>query len=251
MSVKELRIIGIAGIPEITKGANLGKLIAHSVRASGLEIQDKDIFVVAQKVVSKAEGQVVQLKSVEPSAFACRWADTHGTDARLIEVILSESQRLVRMERGVMITETRHGFICANAGVDNSNIGKDEVTLLPTDPDGSAGMIRGLLEKEFGVQLAIIVSDSFGRPWREGQINVALGVSGMGPFIDYRGQSDQQERQLQVSLIAVADELASAAELVMGKTTGVPVALVRGFSYSEEKGYGLQLLRSSKRDLFR
>ena len=251
MSLKELRIIGIAGIPEITKAANLGKIISHSVRAGGLEVQDKDIFVVAQKVVSKAEGQVVQLRSVEPSPFARRWAATHGKDARLVEVILSESQRLVRMERGVMIAETRHGFVCANAGVDNSNAPKDEVILLPTDPDRSAGMIRRVLETEFGVQLAVIVSDTFGRPWRAGQVNVALGVAGMGPFVDYRGQTDRQGRQLQVTRIAAADELASAAELVMGKTAGVPVALVRGFAYSEEKGCGRQLLRSSERDLFR
>lgn len=251
MPLSELRIIGIPGIPEVEIGANLGKLICEYVREAGLGIHNQDVFVVAQKIVSKAEGRVVQLKDVEPSVFACRWAATHSKDPRLVEVVLRESRRLLRMERGLLIAETRHGFVCANAGVDTSNTAMGVVTLLPEDPDRSAAHIRQVLEKEFGVQLAIIVSDTFGRPWREGLVNVALGVAGMGPFVDYRGQTDRFGRRLEITQMAVADELASAAELVMGKTKGLPVVLIRGFAYPEGEGHGGQIPRSPERDLFR
>ncbi|MDA2923968.1 coenzyme F420-0:L-glutamate ligase [Acidobacteria bacterium AH-259-L09] len=251
MPLSDLRIIGIPGIPEVEIGANLGKLISKYVREAGLSIHDQDVFVVAQKIVSKAEGRVVHLKDVEPSLLACRWGATHSKDPRLVEVVLRESRRLLRMERGLLIAETRHGFVCANAGVDTSNTAMGVVTLLPEDPDGSAAQIRRVLEKEFGVQLAIIVSDTFGRPWREGLVNVALGVAGMRPFADYRGQTDRFGRRLEITQMAVADELASAAELVMGKTKGLPVVLIRGFAYPEGEGHGAQIPRSPERDLFR
>ena len=251
MPLSELQVIGVPGIPEVTTGANLGTLIAQSIGEAGLEVKDRDILVVAQKIVSKAEGQVLDLADVEPSPLAHRWATTHGKDARLVEVVLRESRRLLRMERGLLIVETWHGFVCANAGVDTSNTPRGKVTLLPKDPDSSAARIRQEMEGKFGVQLAVIVSDTFGRPWREGLVNVALGVAGMQPLVDYRGQMDCFGRQLQVTRIAVADELASTAELVMGKTKGVPVALIRGMAYPEGEGHGRQILRSSGKDLFR
>ncbi|MCZ6770112.1 MAG: coenzyme F420-0:L-glutamate ligase [Acidobacteria bacterium] len=251
MPLSELQVIGVPGIPEVATGVNLGTLIAQSIGKAGLEVKDKDILVVAQKIVSKAEGQVLDLADVEPSPLAHRWATTHGKDARLVEIVLRESRRLLRMERGLLIVETWHGFVCANARVDTSNTPRGKVTLLPKDSDSSAAQIRQEMEREFGVQLAVIVSDTFGRPWREGLVNVALGVAGMQPFVDYRGQMDGFGRKLQVTRIAVADELASTAELVMGKTKGVPVALIRGMAYPPGEGHGRQILRSSERDLFR
>ena len=251
MPLSELRVIGLPGFPEVARGARLGTLIAQSLRKADLEVKDKDILVVTQKIVSKAEGRLLNLADVEPSPLADRWATQHGKDARLVEVALSESRRLLRMERGLLIVETWHGFVCANAGVDASNAPSGQVTLLPKDPDHSAAQIRQDLEREFGVQLAVIVSDTFGRPWREGLVNVALGVAGMKPFVDYRGQMDPFGRPLQVTRMAVADELASTAELVMGKTKGVPVALVRGCAYPPGEGHGRQILRSPEKDLFR
>ncbi len=251
MAVTEVSVSGLPGFPEVSRGANLPVLIAQSVRTAGLEVKDRNIFVVAQKIVSKAEGQVLKLEDIEPSAKAQRWARDHGKDARLVEVILRESRQVLRMERGLLIVETRHGFVCANAGVDTSNTPSGQVTLLPKDSDRSATQIRQDLEREFGVRLAVIVSDTFGRPWREGLVNVALGVSGMTPFIDYRGQRDCFGGELHSTQMAVADQLASTAELVMGKTKGVPVALIRGFDYPEGPGEGRQILRSKERDLFR
>ncbi len=251
MPSTELRILAVPGIPEIASGSDLGKTIAQSVREADLEIEEGDIFVVAQKIVSKAEGQIVPLDTVEPSSMARRWAAAHDKDARVIEVVLSESQRLVRMERGLIIAETSHGFVCANAGVDASNTARDQVSLLPKDPDKSAAQIRRTLEKEFEIELAVIVSDTFGRPWREGQVNVALGMAGIDPLLDYRGQSDSFGRELEVTIIAVADELASAAELVTGKTRQVPVVVIKGFSYSPGDGDRHEIVRPPDKDLFR
>ena len=251
MPVSELRVIGLSGFPEVSRGANLAAFIAQSIRNADLEVKDKDIFVVAQKIVSKAEGQVLMLEDIEPSAKAERWARDHGKDARLVEVVLRESKRVLRMERGLLIVETQHGFVCANAGVDTSNTPSGQVTLLPKDSDRSAAQIHQDLEREFGARLAVIVSDTFGRPWREGLVNVALGVSGMTPLIDYRGQKDCFWGELHATQMAVADQLASTAELVMGKTKGVPVALIRGFDYPEGPGAGRQILRSKEKDLFR
>ncbi len=251
MAVSEVSVCGLPGFPEVSRGDNLAALIAQSVRDARLEVKDKNIFVVAQKIVSKAEGQVLKLMDIEPSAKAQRWARDHGKDARLVEVILRESKQVLRMERGLLIVETQHGFVCANAGVDTSNTPSGQVTILPKDSDRSAAQIRQELEREFGARLAVIVSDTFGRPWREGLVNVALGVSGMTPLIDYRGQKDCFEGELQATRIAVADQLASTAELVMGKTKGVPVALIHGFDYPEGPGEGRQILRSREKDLFR
>jgi coenzyme F420-0:L-glutamate ligase/coenzyme F420-1:gamma-L-glutamate ligase len=249
--VPELRIIGIPGLPEVAAGDDLPSLIARAARGAGIEISDGDILVVAQKVVSKAEGRTVRLSSIEPSQLAREWAEAYDKDARVIEVVLRESRRIVRMERGVMICETHHGFVCANAGVDASNVADDAVTLLPTDSDASARRIRALLEASLGVSVAVIISDTFGRPWREGIANVAIGVAGIAPLIDYRGRSDSHGRPLRVTVIAVADELASAAELVTQKSAGVPVAIIRGFDYTAREASAGELIRPPENDLFR
>ena len=247
----EIRLVGIPGIPEIAAGDDLPSLIVKALREARLEPCDKDVFVVAQKIISKAEGRTVHLSSVEPSPVAREWAATYDKDARMVEVVLRESKRIVRMERGVMISETHHGFICANAGVDASNVAEDLVTLLPVDSDESARLIQRTVEEGFGVQVAVIVSDTFGRPWREGIANVAIGVAGIAPLIDYRGQLDSHGRPLRVTVIAVADELASAAELVMGKSAGVPVVIIRGFDYDVREASARELIRPAENDLFR
>jgi coenzyme F420-0:L-glutamate ligase/coenzyme F420-1:gamma-L-glutamate ligase len=247
----ELRIIGVPGLPEIAAGDDLPSLIARAARDANIEISEGDILVVAQKIVSKAEGRTVQLASIEPSHLAREWAEVYGKDARMIEVVLRESKRIVRMERGLMISETHHGFVCANAGVDASNVADDVVTLLPKDSDLSARRIRALLEESFSVRVAVIISDTFGRPWREGIANVAIGVAGIAPLIDYRGQLDSHGRPLRVTVIAVADELASAAELVMQKSAGVPVVIIRGFDYNAREASARELIRPAENDLFR
>ena len=247
----ELRIIGVTGIPEITPGDDLPSLIAVAAREADVGIEDGDVFVVAQKIVSKAEDRIVRLDTVEPSHIAREWAAAHDKDARMVEVVLRESKRIVRMERGIMICETHHGFVCANAGVDASNVADDVVTLLPADSDESARRIQATLEASFGRRVAVIVSDTFGRPWREGITNVAIGVAGIAPLIDYRGRLDSHGRPLRVTVIAIADELASAAELVMQKSAGVPVVIIRGFDYERRAASGRELVRPAENDLFR
>jgi coenzyme F420-0:L-glutamate ligase/coenzyme F420-1:gamma-L-glutamate ligase len=209
------------------------------------------LMVVAQKIVSKAEGRMVTLRDVIPSPRAEDWAKEYKKDARIIEVILGQSRRMIRMERGIIIAETHHGYICANAGVDASNAPEGTVILLPPDPDRSAEQIRARLEAALGATAAVIVSDTFGRPWRNGLTNVALGVAGLSAFIDYRGQTDSFGRLLQASVIAVADEIAAAAELVMGKVSGIPAAIVEGCNYIQAQGSGRSLIRSEEEDLFR
>jgi coenzyme F420-0:L-glutamate ligase/coenzyme F420-1:gamma-L-glutamate ligase len=247
----EIQIIGLSGIGEVTAGDDLGRLILEGSRLGGLKISDKDIIVIAQKVVSKAEGRAVRLKTVTPSEMAREWALRYDKDPRMVEVVLQESRRIVRMDRGIIIAETRHGFICANAGVDASNVAEDIVTLLPEDPDRSARRIKEGIERDTGARVAVIISDTFGRPWREGITNVAIGVAGIAPLVDYRGQIDSHGRPLRVTIIAVADELASAAELVMRKTAGVPVAIIRGFDYDARAASSGELVRPPENDLFR
>ncbi|HKP11065.1 MAG TPA: coenzyme F420-0:L-glutamate ligase [Blastocatellia bacterium] len=247
----ELRIIGVPGMPEVEAGDSLPSLIAESVRAAGIRVIEGDVFVVAQKVVSKAEGRTVRLAGIEPGEVARDWAARYDKDARMVEVVLRESRRIVRMERGVLISETHHGFVCANAGVDASNVAADVVTLLPEDADRSARGIQSALEREFSARVAVIVSDTFGRPWREGITNVAIGVAGIAPLVDYRGRPDSHGRPLKVTVIAIADELASAAELLMRKTAGVPVVIVRGFDYTARDASARELIRPPEADLFR
>jgi coenzyme F420-0:L-glutamate ligase/coenzyme F420-1:gamma-L-glutamate ligase len=251
MFPNEIRIIALRGLPEIAAGDDIAELIARTAAASGIEIKRKDIIVIAHKIVSKAEGRMVHLKDVRPSGIARSWAQECRKDPAVVEVILEQSRRIVRMDQGILIAETQHGFVCANAGVDASNVPVGDVVLLPEDPDRSASQLRLAIEKRLQVPLAVIVSDTFGRPWREGLVNIALGVSGMDPFIDYRGQADLFGRRLEATLIASADELASAAELVMGKTTSTPVAIIRGFDYRMGPGAGRLLIRAADQDLFR
>jgi len=247
--VRGLEVLAVEGIPEVRPGDNLADLIA---RAAGHDLRAGDVVVVTHKIVSKAEGRLVDLRTVEPSAFAKGFAARYGKDPRQIEVVLRESRRTVRMDRGIIISETHHGFVCANAGVDASNVpGEEVVCLLPVDPDASAARLREALAARAGVELAVIVSDSFGRAWREGIANVAIGVAGMQPLADYRGQTDPHGFPLAASLLATADELAAAAELVMGKTTGIPVAVVRGYPYERAAGTGRALIMPPERDLFR
>lgn len=246
-----IQILAVENLPEINEGDDLASLLARAVRERGMEVAERDIFVIAQKVISKAEGRVVRLDSIEPSELATGWARAHGKDARMVEVVLRESRRIVRMERGVIICETHHGFICANAGVDASNTAEGTVVLLPVDPDQSARHIRAALTREFGVEVAVIISDTFGRPWREGIANVAIGLAGIAPLVDYRGQNDSHGRELRVTVIAIADELASAAELVMKKSAGLPVAVIRGFDYEARDARISELIRPPGLDLFR
>jgi len=247
----DLHVAALGGIPEVTAGADLASLIADACARANHEVDHGDVFVVAQKIVSKSEGAVVRLDDVEPSARAVEWARTYAKDARLVEVVLRESVRIVRMERGVLISETRHGFVCANAGVDASNVERGFVTLLPGDPDASAERIRAALAAAVARDVGVIVSDTFGRPWREGVVNVALGVAGLRPLLDYRGCRDVFGRELSSTVMAIADEIASAAELVMRKTARLPVAVVRGATEWIGTGSGAELVRDASRDLFR
>ena len=247
----DLHVVALAGMPEVAAGADLAALIVEAAARARRAIEDGDVFVVAQKIVSKAEGAVVCLDDVEPSARAIEWGAANAKDPRVIEVVLRESARIVRMERGVLIAETRHGFVCANAGVDASNVERGFVTLLPRDPDASAVRLRDALATAFDRNVAVIVSDTFGRPWREGVVNVALGVAGLRPLADYRGCRDTYGRELTSTVLAIADEIASAAELVMRKTARLPVAIVSGAADWIGSGRGADLVRDAARDLFR
>lgn len=221
---------------------------------SRLRIDAGDVIVVTQKIVSKADNCLVALDTVTPSMRAEEWAHAWKKDPRIIELVLREAARIVRMERGVIVAETRHGLVCANAGVDTSNVRPGWAALLPADPDASARRLCAGLRSALGVPVGVIISDTFGRPWREGQTNVAIGVAGLAPILDYRGQADSHGQRLVASAIAVADELAAAAELVMGKTRGVPVAVVAATglgSGREDEGSASELQRRREEDLFR
>ena len=252
MSLPELRVIGLPGIPIVTPGMDLAALIQQAATAASLTLQAGDILVVTQKVVSKAEGHLILLKDITPSPLAKNFARQWGKDPRHVEVVLQQSRRIVRMDRGVLITETHHGFICANAGVDQSNIeGEEVVAVLPPDPDASARALRQALRERLGFDIAVIISDTFGRPWRQGLVNIAIGLSGIEAIKDYTGQLDAQGYELRVTALAIADELAAAAELVMNKLDNVPVAVIRGYEYPRGEGSLAQLIRAAERDLFR
>ena len=247
-----IEIIGLTGIPEVTKGDDPGRLILDAARGMGVTFDSSDVVVVKQKIVSKAEGRIVALRDVSPSDLAAQIAAETGKDPRHVEVVLRESRRIVKMDRGLIIAETRHGIVCANAGVDASNVGvQGAVCLLPTDPDASASKIRSFLEKETGADLAVIISDSIGRPWRTGIVDKAIGVSGLEPVKNYVGQKDDYGYELKVTAVAIADELASAAELVTGKLERVPVAVIKGYSYAKGEGGARELIMDRDRDLFR
>ena len=244
----ELRIIGLEGVPEVTEGDDLAGFVADAANRVG-GLADRDVVVVAQKVVSKAEGRVVRLADVEPSALAQSIATDH--DARRVEVVLREAARVVRMRPPLVIAETRHGFVCASAGVDASNAPEtDTLVLLPIDPDDSAERLRAQLLSLTGHEVGVVVTDSFGRPWRQGTTDVAIGLAGVRPLLDLRGERDRTGYELHATTIAIADEIAGAAELVMGKTRGIPAAIVRGLSASG-RGSARELVMPPERDLFR
>jgi coenzyme F420-0:L-glutamate ligase/coenzyme F420-1:gamma-L-glutamate ligase len=251
-----VEVLALSGLPEIRDGDDLAGLIGDALEATpgALPLRQDDVLVVTQKVVSKAEGAVVDLTTVEPRPEAVEFAARWDRDPRQIEVVLREARRIVRMANGVLITETPHGFVCANGGVDASNVGPDSgslVTLLPVDPDRSAGQIRETLRTWFGVDLPVVISDSFGRPWRWGIVDVAIGISGLAPLDDLRGTPDADGRIMRSTVRAVADELASAAELGLGKTAGRPVALVRGAVFRRAEATIGEALMPPEADLFR
>jgi coenzyme F420-0:L-glutamate ligase/coenzyme F420-1:gamma-L-glutamate ligase len=248
----EIRILPLPVAGEIHAGDSLSEKLLTAAKKNGVKFRNRDILVVKHKVVSKAEGELVALDGIRPSAASQLWARRCGLDARVTELALRESRRVVRKRRGVLITETRHGFVCANSGVDVSNVdGGYHAALLPKNPDRSAARLRQDAKKHWGVEIAVIISDSFGRPWREGLTEVAIGVAGMRPLVDYRGRRDSHGYRLHASVDAVADELACAAGLVCGKLAGTPACIIRGFSYRSGKGTARQLIRPAANDLFR
>ncbi len=242
-----LSIIPVTGLPEIEPGTDLASLIAGQ-----FDLADGDVVVITSKIVSKAEGRSVDLASVQPSPFAVDWAERWDKDPRVVELVLAESVRIVRQVGPVLITETRHGFVCANSGVDQSSSGAhDRALLLPYDPDESARAARAGF-RERNVDVAVVVTDTFGRPWREGQTDVAIGVAGLAPLRSYIGQHDPHGHEFRVQEICVADELAAAAELVKGNTSRIPVAVIRGFDWERDDDATMApVIRDSSRDLFR
>ncbi len=248
----QLIVTAVNGLPEIRPGDDLAVFIRDAARAQREEIRHGDIVVIAQKVVSKSEGRIVHLADVVPGKRAREMAAEAGKDARQIEVVLGECAKIVRWERGILICETHHGFVCANAGVDRSNAGApDTVVLLPVDPDASATRLRDAFLAATGATVAVVVTDTFGRAWREGHTNVAIGIAGLPALKRYVGQRDPEGYELRVTEIAVADEIAAAAELVMGKLDRCPVALVRGFTLDEPAETAQEYVRPADRDLFR
>jgi coenzyme F420-0:L-glutamate ligase/coenzyme F420-1:gamma-L-glutamate ligase len=250
-----IEVLALVGVPELRVGDDLPTIIGDAIDATpgALPLRDDDVLVVTQKVVSKAEGAVIDLTGVTPRPEAVAFAAEWDRDPRQIEVVLREARRVVRMERGVLITETPHVFICANGGIDASNVGPGSgsiVTLLPRDPDGSAARIRDKVRERFGIDVPVVVSDSFGRPWRWGIVDVAIGVSGLLPLDDLRGVPDADGRVMRSTVRAVADELASAAELALGKTAARPVAIVRGAEFRRGKGSIADVVMPVENDLF-
>lgn len=251
-----LEVVALEGIPEIRVGDDLPRVVVDALGATpgGLPARDDDVLVVTQKVVSKAEGAIADLTTIEPRPEAIAFAERFDRDARQVELVLRHAKRVVRMANGVIITETAHGFVCANGGIDASNVGPDSgsiVTLLPDDPDASAARIRAAVRESTGVDVPVVVSDSFGRPWRFGIVDVAIGVSGLLPLDDLRGIPDRDGRVMKSTVRAVADELASAAELTLGKRSGRPVALVRGAGFTRGEASIREVLMPEAFDLFR
>ena len=249
--MRRLELIGLEGIGEVHGGDSVGALICDACARQNFGLLDDDILVVAQKIVSKAEKRTVSLDAVQPSQRAIELAEQLDKEPALVEVILRESRAIVRIGGRALIVETHHGFICANAGVDQSNVGLRQIALLPEDPERSARAIRNEIKRQTGKKPAVIISDSFGRPWRVGTVDVAVGVSGLKPVKDERGTMDRYGYQLKAAVAAVADEIAGAAELVMGKRDGIPVVIVRGCEMDREDGSVRELLRPEAEDLFR
>jgi len=249
--MKRVELIGLEGVGEVRAGDSVGSLIQDACSRQSVSLLDDDVLVVAHKIVSKAEGRMVSLDGVQPSARAIELARVLDKEPALVEVILRESRGIVRTGGRALIVETHHGFICANAGVDQSNVGLNQVALLPKDPDRSARAVRREIQRLTGKNPSVIISDSFGRPWRIGTVDVAIGISGLKPIKDERGRKDRHGYLLKAAVAAIADEIAAAAELVMGKRDGVPVVIVRGCEIEKEEGSARELLRPEAEDLFR
>lgn len=249
--MNRVEIIGVEGLGEVHAGDSVGQLIAAACAGKGFKLFDNDIVVIAQKIVSKAEGRVLRLDKISPSERAKELGRELDKDPSLVEVILSESRRVIRKGGRALIVETHHGFICANAGVDCSNVGVGQAALLPQDPDLSARKIRSEIQQSSGAAPAVIISDSFGRPWRLGTVDVAVGIAGMKAVKDERGSKDPYGYELKAAVAATADEVAAAAELAMGKKDGVPVVIVRGYKIEKGEGSVKELLRPESEDLFR
>jgi coenzyme F420-0:L-glutamate ligase/coenzyme F420-1:gamma-L-glutamate ligase len=250
--VTGLQILGVPGIPEIVEGADLAATIADAAIAAGTPLVDGDIVVVTSKIVSKAEGRVIELAEVDPSPFAIEWSGKWDKDPAVIEIVLREAKRIVRQVGPVLITETQHGFVCANSGVDQSSSGAHgRLVVLPVDPDASAREIRAGLGRR-GVDVAVIISDTFGRAWREGQTDIAIGIAGMQPIYSYIGQFDPHGHEFKVQAVCLADELAGAAELVKGNISRMPVGVIRGYPHEVDDSATIApVLRDPSRDLFR
>jgi len=247
-----LEVVALTGLPLIKAGDDLVELIASSLKRNGVEPRARDVLVVAQKIVSKAEGRMVDLATIQPSPESIAWAKKYKLDARVIELALRESRAVIRRKNGVLITETQHGFICANSGVDVSNVdGGKHALLLPIDPDRSARKVQREIKKQTGIDIPVLITDTFGRPWREGLVDFCIGIAGMKPLRDDRGCHDPYGYLLHASLEAIADELAAAAGLVCGKLNRTPACIVRGFTHEPARGGARDLLRSEADDLFR
>jgi coenzyme F420-0:L-glutamate ligase / coenzyme F420-1:gamma-L-glutamate ligase len=247
-----LTLTAIEGIPMVRPGDNLAELIAHALAAMDLQLRDGDILSICQKIVSKAEGRLVDLNDIEPSPLARKFAERWDKDARAVELVLRQTSRIVRMDNAVLIVETGPGWVCANAGIDESNsLEDDRAILLPEDPDASATRIRDELKRLTGAEIAVIVTDTFGRPWRDGLTEVCLGIAGMDPMLDLRGTTDLGGRELHHTVIAIADELAAAAGLLMPKAGATPAVLIRGYHYKTVEGSAKALIRPPAADLFR
>jgi len=249
----KIEIIPILIRDDIEKGDDIADLIIKSIKDKNESLQENDVVIITHKIISKAEGRTTDLRNIVPSEESKKSSSNTGKDPRLVELIISQSNEIVKIERDIIITETKHGFVCANAGIDTSNVGKlsDHVLLLPDDPDESARNIRNDINAKTGVNVGIIISDTFGRPFRKGQVNIAIGVAGIDPIKSYIGKRDMYGKILKVTEIAIADEITSAAELVMGKSSRVPVSIVRGYNFSFNDSSISKVTRSKKEDLFR
>ncbi|HKV55698.1 MAG TPA: coenzyme F420-0:L-glutamate ligase [Candidatus Binataceae bacterium] len=250
--MQSLTLTAIEGLPMIKQGDDLAGLIVSTLEAAGQRFQHGDILTVCQKIVSKAEGRLVSLKDIEPSPLASSFAARWDKDARAVELVLRQTNRIVRMDNAVLIVETGPGWVCANAGIDESNSLSDDIAiLLPEDADSSAARIRAELKRLSGAEVAVLVTDTFGRPWRDGLTEVCIGIAGMEPMLDLRGTNDLGGRELHHTVLAVADEIAAAAGLLMPKAGAVPAVLVRGYQFKSGEGSAKALIRPAASDLFR
>jgi len=250
IEMPKIEIIGLLGIPDVRGGDDIASIIMDACRLKRIHLKDGDILTVNQKIISKSEKNIITLNDVKPSKFASQLASKLKKEPEMMEVILGESKKIIKIGKRSVIVQTKHGFVCANAGVDNSNVYEGQVTLLPSNSDKSAHELRQAIKERLGIEVAIVITDTFGRPWREGQVDVAIGVSGLKPIMDYRGKNDKYGNKLFSTEIAIADELASAGELVKGKSSNIPVAIIRGFAYKVKKGSVRTLIRKTSEDLF-